>query len=89
MADLIMNLLIIRRIFAKENPDQETLNALHDDPDNWVLWGIYFNRKDHRIFPPKRVEGLGWTVNFANPYSILVMILIAVLILSIAFFLKS
>ena len=80
----IMNLLIIRKIFAKEKPDQETLNAWHDDPDNWVLGVLYFNPKDHRIFPPKRVEGFGWTVNFANPYSILVLILMIVLIIALA-----
>src|ERR1039457_2126047 len=36
-SDLILNLLIIRKIFAKEKPDQETLNAWHDDPENWVI----------------------------------------------------
>jgi uncharacterized membrane protein len=45
----------------------------HDNPDNWK-WGIfYFNKMDKRIFPPKRNPSLGWTVNFANPYSYLVL----------------
>ncbi|MES2560358.1 MAG: DUF5808 domain-containing protein [Bacteroidota bacterium] len=36
-------------------------------------WGIfYYNKNDKRIFPPKRNPNMGWTVNFANPYSILV-----------------
>jgi uncharacterized membrane protein len=81
--DLIIIILIIRRIFTKENPDQETLNAWHDDPKNWVLGFLYFNSKDNRIFPPKRIEGMGWTVNFANPYSILILILIIILIIAI------
>ena len=46
----------------------------HDNPDNWK-WGLfYYNKMDKRIFPPKRIPGLGWTVNFANPYSFLTLI---------------
>ncbi len=42
---------------------------------------FYFNPNDKRIFPPKRIPSLGWTVNFANPYSIIAMAaLIAVVI---------
>ena len=56
----------------------------HDNPDNWKLGILYFNKNDKRIFPPKRLKYLGWTINFANPYSILtnvgLLILIIVLI---------
>ncbi len=52
----------------------------HQDPSNWK-WGIfYFNKNDKRIFPPKRIKNLGWTINFANPYSILVYVLIVLAI---------
>ena len=55
-----------------QKPSQETLNQWHKDPNNWK-WGMfYFNRKDKRVFPPKRVSMLGWTVNFANPLSVLI-----------------
>jgi uncharacterized membrane protein len=55
-------------------PTKETINAWHKDPANWK-WGIfYYNKNDKRIFPPKRVAAFGWTVNFANPYSIFVMV---------------
>ena len=37
-----------------EKPDQETLNSWHSDPSNWKLGIFYYNRKDKRIFPPKR-----------------------------------
>jgi uncharacterized membrane protein len=59
----------------KDKPDQATLDTWHDDPNNWYLGVLYFNPKDKRIFPPKRVKGLGWTINFGNPYSILVAVL--------------
>lgn len=53
---------------------KEELNESHQDPANWK-WGIiYYNKADKRIFPPKRSRYLGWTVNFANPWSILTMI---------------
>ncbi len=38
------------------------------NPDNWK--GVfYFNRKDKRIFLPKRNANFGYTVNFGNIYS--------------------
>lgn len=67
---------------SSEKPSQETLNEWHQDSANWYLGIFYFNKKDKRIFPPKRIRGMGWTVNFANPKSILTMIvLVAVVIL--------
>ena len=46
----------------------------------WI-WGIfYYNKEDSRIFPPKRIPWMGWTVNFANWKSI------AALIAMLAFF---
>lgn len=77
----ILNLFAISKILAGENPNQETLNAWHDDPANWRMGVFYFNPKDKRIFPPKRIEGFGWTINFANPYSILALAGLIVLII--------
>ena len=38
----------------------------HDDPQNWK-WGIFYvNAKDSRLIVPKRIMGLGWTLNFAH-----------------------
>lgn len=52
----------------------------NDNSKYWYLGFLYYNPDDKRIFPPKRIKGLGWTINFANPYSVgaLVLILIAV-----------
>jgi uncharacterized membrane protein len=62
-------------------PSKETLDEWHSDPSNWKLGIFYFNKKDKRIFPPKRTY-LGWTLNFANPYSILAMLgVIAVVVI--------
>ena len=69
-------------------PDQETLNSWHDDPSNWKLGIFYYNKKDKRIFPPKKIQGMGWTVNFANPLSILSIVGIVVAITLLIRFLR-
>lgn len=46
----------------------------HKDP-HWI-WGIfYYNKDDQRIFPPKRQQWMGWTVNFANWKSVFAFLL--------------
>ena len=53
---------------------------LGNNSEKWI-WGIfYYNKEDNRIFPPKRIPWMGWTVNFANWKSI------AALIAMLAFF---
>ena len=61
----------------------------HDNPENWKWYFFYYNKKDPRIFPPKRLWYLGWTINFANPYSILAtaILIIAAVYLSTHFIL--
>lgn len=64
-----------------QNQRKELLEQWHNDPSNWK-WGVfYYNKKDKRIFPPKRIKSLGWTVNFANPISLLVLFVIIISIL--------
>lgn len=55
----------------------------HDDPGNWKFGVFYFNRQDKRILVPKRIELLGWTINFANPVSILSFVFIILVVLVI------
>lgn len=63
-----------------EKPSKETLNKWKNDPNNWI-WGIfYYNKEDQRIFPPKKIQAMGWTINFANPKSVFAFVL------TIAFF---
>jgi uncharacterized membrane protein len=67
----------------QEKPSEETIENWRKDPANWILGIFYFNKKDKRIFPSKRLSFLGWTVNFANPLSVLTLV---VIILSIILF---
>lgn len=49
---------------------------MENDKDSHWKWGLfYFNKEDKRIFPPKRIPWMGWTVNFANPKSILAFLI--------------
>jgi uncharacterized membrane protein len=52
----------------------------HDDENNWKMGIFYFNPADQRIFPPKRIKQLGWTLNFARWQAWLVLLLIMLLI---------
>lgn len=64
-------------------PSKETLKQWHADPANWK-WGVfYYNKKDKRLLPPKRIPAMGWTVNFANPLSILLLIITVLVVIYI------
>jgi uncharacterized membrane protein len=55
----------------QDNPSQETLERWSKDPNNWI-WGIfYYNKEDKRLIPPKKNPLMGFTINFANPKSVL------------------
>lgn len=44
-----------------------------DNPDNYKLTIFYFNKNDKRVIVPKRNRLLGWTLNFGqlNTYLLL------------------
>ncbi|MCS4238670.1 putative membrane protein [Myroides gitamensis] len=55
-------------------------NSNFNDPSNWK-WGMfYFNTKDQRLIVPKRIASMGITINFANPWSILFVVVLILLI---------
>jgi hypothetical protein len=43
------------------------MEELHADPRHWRLGIFYVCRDDPRVIVPKRIRGLGWTLNFARP----------------------
>ena len=55
----------------------------------WYLGVFYYNPEDKRLIPGKRVKWLGWTINFANPYSILLGIGILALAIVSSRFIKG
>lgn len=64
-------------------PTKETRNYWNNDPEYWIWGFFYFNPKDSRLFPSKKIKKLGWTINFANPNSAVIVIFIIAIILII------
>ncbi|CAM3984625.1 MULTISPECIES: DUF5808 domain-containing protein [Flavobacterium] len=60
----------------ENEPSEETKRQWHQDPNNWFLGIFYYNVEDKRILPPKRIAWMGWTVNFANPLSVSLLLII-------------
>jgi len=56
------------------DPGQHQSDQWRKDPSNWVWGFFYFNKEDKRIFPPKRNDLMGFTINFANPTSVFALI---------------
>jgi uncharacterized membrane protein len=51
----------------KENPT---------NPNKWKFGIFYCNKDDKRIFAPKHVKQLGWTINFAHWQSWLILLIV-------------
>ena len=54
----------------------QSIDHFHSDPSNWKLGIFYFCRADPRIIVPKRIRGLGWTINLARPMAVPYLVLI-------------
>ena len=63
----------------KPKPEKAVLDEMSNNPTNWK-GVIYFNRKDRRLMVPKQNPILGWTLNFANPYSCVLLILLTLVV---------
>ena len=71
---------------TSENPDKETLERWHKDPNNWKWGFLYYNPQDPRGVVPKRIEWTGWTINFANTKAVLLffgMLLFFILVVTL------
>ena len=51
-----------------------------DDENNYLAGVFYSNPNDKRVFVPKRIRAMGWSVNFANPYTYLFFLIVIILI---------
>ncbi|MFM2136141.1 MAG: hypothetical protein RL021_1541 [Bacteroidota bacterium] len=49
-----------------DNSSKDQFNQWHKDPYNWKWGMIYYNKKDPRVWLPKRNPVMGWTLNFAH-----------------------
>ena len=54
--------------------DPDKLDNKRTNPE-YYKWGIfYFNPQDSRIIFPKRIPWMGWTLNFANLWSYIIIL---------------
>jgi len=67
--------------------DKALLDAMSSNPDNWKWSLVYVNKNDPRLIVPK-LSSLGWTFNFASPYSYITLILIIVIAIAFANYIK-
>lgn len=52
---------------------------IYEQNSRWK-WGFYYNPDDPRLFVPKRITGMGWTINIARPIGKIFMVVIALII---------
>jgi len=71
----------------KIDKDKQILDAMSKDPSNW-RGPFYYNRKDPRLVVPKLQPYLGWTFNFASPYSYITMIAVIVICIVVSYLSK-
>ena len=69
----------------KTKIENEVLNRMSKDLGNWN-GPFYYNRKDPRLIVPKYNPSLGWTFNFASPYTYLTLIGITLILVAAKFF---
>jgi uncharacterized membrane protein len=71
---------------SRFNPDD--LNRKEQTPEHYK-WGIfYYNPADTRIIVPKRAQWMGWTLNFANLWSYVILGSFIVLAVVVGYFSK-
>jgi uncharacterized membrane protein len=69
---------LTKLVLMKTQFEQNEPYRMSNDPENYK-WGIfYFNHQDSRFILPKRNQWMGWTLNFANPYSCLIILSIII-----------
>lgn len=61
--------------------DNNAQNEMHwNNPKHWGegLCGMYFCKEDTRLWVPKKIRSLGWTINLGHPKGGVVMVLLMV-----------
>jgi len=53
---------------------REDLERLWNDPAHWSLTG-YRCPQDPRVIVPKRIRAMGWTINWAHPKAVQMLLL--------------
>jgi len=76
-----VSVIITIPIFYNTIVTKKWRNLAQNEAGSWKLGVFYFNPKDPRIFLPKRT-GLGLTINFANPWAVIIFVILIALIVA-------
>lgn len=68
----------------KTQLEKEILDKMSKNSNNWK-GPFYVNHKDPRLLVPKYHPLMGWTFNFASPYSYLFLVFLIIFIIAILF----
>ena len=63
-------------------------NKIIIEHDYWIGGIIYYNPDDPRIIVPKKIEWLGWTLNFGRPISVIIVAIVLILLIMTAAYSK-
>ena len=70
----------------KSKLDKAIFDSMIKNPNNWN--GIFYkNPNDPRVLVPKIKPGMGWSFNWANPYSYISLVCIILITLGAIFLL--
>jgi len=70
----------------KTKLDQAILDSMSKNPNNWK--GIfYYNSRDPRLLVRKINPSMGWSFNFASPYSYITLVCIVLITIAAIVFL--
>lgn len=73
-----------------QDPSKEQIENWQKNPKNWILYLFYYNPDDKQVFPPKRIgTGFGWTTNFANFRSIMVLVIFLLVVFGFIFLIRN
>lgn len=64
----------------KNKLEKVMLDSMRTDPGNWK-GPFYFNPRDRRLLVPKYNPYMGWTFNFASPWSWITFIAIILIVI--------
>ena len=65
--------------------EKRNYDLMHKNPSNWR--GVFYvNRKDPRITVPKSDPTMGWTINFGNPYTYVLLISVILIITAVSLY---
>jgi uncharacterized membrane protein len=57
------------------------MNEPLHNPDKYKWGFLYFDPKDSRVFVPKSVNWMGYTINFGNPIAYMVLATLIALVI--------